>query len=374
MAGRGRGRGASGAPIPFQVDDDPVTNWRAHPIGIIIASHDPPADITFTIKADFCRYKRYDLPQDMEEVTEAHIRRWVRKEDGALTISWHVDEKDSTELLEELLMPCFNLKLIKFHNAPRKAIPTAHGGATARRDYARAISTGPYAHLFRAINRDFFKREEEQHDISITFKDSGTDRTIVWKKQPPQHVQQDWRPGGRERLCVKGGPRGLGPGQYNTLEKVLFNLAIPDNLVDFLLDCVNDRLTGDKSKGARLRSCTKGEILRFFGYMGAITLNQEEPVDRMWRKEHMPGDVCGPPAMGRHGMSKDRFDAIRAALSKPFRLDESGLDPTDGHRYVRPMLDLFNAHREKSLVPSWLLVLDELEMCQAGFGFKLGAA
>ena len=32
-----------------------------------------------------------------------------------------------------------------------------------------------------------------------------------------------------------------------------------------------------------------------------------EPVKTMWRKEPQPGDIFPPPAMGRHGMVKNRL-------------------------------------------------------------------
>lgn len=355
-AASAQGATADPGPPPFAVDDVPVTNWREHPFGIIIASHDPPADITFTIRSDFCRFKRYDLPDAMEEVTTAYIRRWVRKDDGALTIHWLADETESSELLAELLMPCFQLTFIRYHNAPRKAVPLAHG-STARREYARAITQGPFAHLFGGVAGG--SNTDEATTICVNHNESGRSRQVTWHRRAPQFVQEDWRPGSRERLSIRGGPRGWSVGQYNSLEKMLFHVALPSNLVEFLVDCVNDRLTGDANSGPRKRQTTAGEVVRFFGYMGALTLNQEETLDRMWRVNPADGDIFGPPAMGKHGMTLTRFEALRAALSKPFRLSEEDLDPTDAHRYVRPLVNLFIAAREKQIVPSWLIVLDE---------------
>ena len=95
------------------------------------------------------------------------------------------------------------------------------------------------------------------------------------------------------------------------------------------------------------------------GYMVALTLNQEEPVHRMWRTTSEPGDIYAPPAMGQHGIPLNRFEMLRSLFGKPFRRDESDLDPTDPWRYSRAVIDLFNAYRLKLIVPSWLLVMDE---------------
>ena len=86
--GRGRGRGAAaGAPAdepPVDAEPDDDIDYALHPIGIIVASHDPPKDIRFSISRDL--FKSYPaatfdaLPARMTGV----IDQWVRKAEGKL--------------------------------------------------------------------------------------------------------------------------------------------------------------------------------------------------------------------------------------------------------------------------------------------------
>lgn len=109
----------------------------------------------------------------------------------------------------------------------------------------------------------------------------------------------------------------------------------------------------------RKKKTTRGEVVRFIGYMLALTINQEESVKNMWRTTSEPGDIYAPPAIGQHGMPKNRFETLRSLFGKPFRRDESDLNPNDPWRYCRSIVDLFNTHRLKLIVPSWLLEMDE---------------
>ena len=79
----------------------------------------------------------------------------------------------------------------------------------------------------------------------------------------------------------------------------------------------------------------------------------------MWRTEEREGDIYPPPAMGRHGMVKNRFLHFESLQAQMFDKDETELDPTDPWRYSRAVINSYNQRRESLIIPSWILVGDE---------------
>lgn len=130
---------------------------------------------------------------------------------------------------------------------------------------------------------------------------------------------------------------------------------------EFALKCVswfNERLDGQTDGNFR-RKTTLGEVVKFWGYLGALALYPGEAVDHMWRKTMVPGDILPPPSMGIHGMSKNRFMKLRSLQGEMYTKDELELDPADPWRYCRAPVEALNEQRRKVLIPSWLLVGDE---------------
>ena len=216
---------------PAAAETDVPVLVDQHPIGIVIKSHDPPKDITFTIARGFVEYKRYDNVAGLPDRIGAYIARAINKAQGIYCVHWLSDDTESNELLGELLMPRFALMLDKYHNDQRKAAPKAKG-VDARARYAQAIASGPYAQYFQDGGA---QQRDGQAEVTITYEQHGSEKEQTWTRRVPQFVAEDWRPGDRQRMTIKGGPRGLSSGQYNTLEKVLFNVALPMPLIDFLV-------------------------------------------------------------------------------------------------------------------------------------------
>ena len=105
----------------------------------------------------------------------------------------------------------------------------------------------------------------------------------------------------------------------------------------------------------------KGEWLRFWGYVLSISLNTGTPVEKMWSDQPIPESVLPPPRMGRHGMPKNRFKAIRAAMR--FGPSDDASFDLDEWCFVQPMVDAFNTHMAEIINPrDWLLCCDE-SMC-----------
>ena len=102
---------------------------------------------------------------------------------------------------------------------------------------------------------------------------------------------------------------------------------------------------------------TKGELLRFFGYMLALTLNSVLPLDKMWRKTSPPNSTAPPPAMGRFGMSQGRFNKIKSKLR--FGPSDQASFEENKWCHLDPMVDAFNAAMKMCIIAGWLLAPDE---------------
>lgn len=88
----------------------------------------------------------------------------------------------------------------------------------------------------------------------------------------------------------------------------------------------------------------------------------------MWRNHKSQNDLRAPPALGLHGMSKNRFKHLRSLVGQMWPSSEDGeaIDDTDSHRdmwrFCRLPVDEFNLHYEEVFVPGSLTGPDE-SMC-----------
>ena len=179
----------------------------------------------------------------------------------------------------------------------------------------------------------------------------GRNLVQVWDVRGPSFVTEDWRTD--ERF-----PAELREGKHktNTLEKMLFNVAL---FTPFATECAaffNERLSAHGKKDWDRRT-TPGEVLRSWGYYVGLGLNPSVPVE----EAHSKMDTLLFPAlrMGRHGMSKNRLKKMRELQALMYSTDEAELDPNDPWRYCRPPVRAFNRRRCTLIIPSWMLTLDE---------------
>ena len=134
-------------------------------------------------------------------------------------------------------------------------------------------------------------------------------------------------------------------------------MLLPPKWIEDGLKYTNPNL--DEHDAAHMK-IDKGEWLRFWGYVLALSLNKGLPVDKMWTDEPIPNSVLPSPRMGRHGMSKNGFKAIRAALR--FGPSDDASFALDGWCFIQPMVDAFNTQMAEIINPGWLLTCDE-SMC-----------
>eukprot|EP00965_Chrysotila_dentata_P124224 4106132-Pleurochrysis_carterae.AAC.1 len=97
---------------------------------------------------------------------------------------------------------------------------------------------------------------------------------------------------------------------------------LPPTLVEAELKFYNQRLKG--KPGVIDEPGAEGELMRFKGYMSALAFHPDEAISEMWReKQHAKArDILPPPAMGRHGMDKNRFMKIKSILGEFWDVDD----------------------------------------------------
>ena len=93
------------------------------------------------------------------------------------------------------------------------------------------------------------------------------------------------------------------------------------------------------------------------GYALSLSLNTGTPTEKMWSYEPMAESVLPPPRMGRHGMSKNRWKAIRSALA--FGPSDDASFDQDEWCFIDPMVTAFNEHMADVVNPGWLQCVDE---------------
>lgn len=122
------------APLAVEVDQ--------HPIGIILKSLKQVKDVRFEVSNEHWRGEAAysTLPPRVIGV----IEKWTGtgKSAGKIHVNWKTDSTNSDEFLAVLLRPPLSLKLLPYEDG--RTAPTAHG-APAKRKYATAMHSGPYA-------------------------------------------------------------------------------------------------------------------------------------------------------------------------------------------------------------------------------------
>ena len=347
----GKGKGAAAA---ADDDEDVDIDFEQHPAAIILLSHAPPKDIRFSVTKDlFSQYANYDaLPDRMiGEVESWSGGRNGGRAGGGLVVSWEADSSSSTEYLAVMLRRRYEFKFEKYANG--KTPPRAKGLESKRR-FAEATTNGPYKYWKQDDEEDqdvFVERE-----VKIPYKEGGLDLEQVWTLRPPTFIQEDWRPGTRFRARIDP---FLPPARYDTLVKMLFNVALPRTLSRSCVDWFNQRLSGKDHLPANKKT-TEGEVLRSWGYYGAACLVPGVPISKLWKRTPAAGTIHPAMNFGKHGMTKNRLATLKGLQGQMFNKDESDLNPKDPWRYSLPPYDHFNKWRQNLIIPSWILTEDEM--------------
>ena len=172
----------------------------------------------------------------------------------------------------------------------------------------------------------------------------------MWRAADPEGVSTDARALPRAKPSLNFGDAGTRP---DTIDKLFYKL-LPSKWVDDMVRYTNLNL--DEHDAAHM-NIDKGELLRWWGYALTLSVHTGTALDKMWSDQPIPESAMPPPRMGRHGISKNRFKAIRNALA--FGPSDDASFDLDGWCFIQPMVDAFNEHMNDIFCPGWLLTLDE---------------
>ena len=169
--------------------------------------------------------------------------------------------------------------------------------------------------------------------------------SMKWCRRHAEYVRVDARKQARQKCSLNTGGLSL-----NKIE-ALFAFFLPPEWWELVDKYTNPLLDGTKEVTKKL---TYGEYLRFIGYMISLS---GIPLHKMWSLTAPPDSTAAAPAMGRFGISQNRFDKLRSVWR---------VGPTDDESYeqnewciVEGLVDSFNSHMFKQVNAGWLLGVDE---------------
>jgi len=169
-----------------------------------------------------------------------------------------------------------------------------------------------------------------------------------WRRRSPTYVKEDAREKERHKPRLQAGGLSL----HSMMSLFLF--LLPPKWVEDILKYTNAHLDDSDTLNKKL---TKGELLRFMGYMLILTLQNYLPIEKMWSKESPKGTTAPPPAMGQFGMSIGRFTKLKAVLR--FGPEDTDSFQDNEYCFCEGLITAFNAHMNECIFPGWLLAPDE---------------
>lgn len=146
----------------------------------------------------------------------------------------------------------------------------------------------------------------------------------------------------------------------------LFLMLLPMKYVEeILLPVTNERgYNLFQAAKPRWKPLTKGEFLRFLGYIMLMSLcPQHGSRANLWAtgRQSEPGGLDSrifvPQDIGRHGISRNRFEQIVAAIA--FRNEVKTALEQDPLFDIRVLFEAWNANMKATFKPSWIVCFDE---------------
>ena len=293
--------------------------------------------VRFSISKDFWLDKEfYD---SLEERVFGTFRQWGIAAELKPYIDWDDGEVDTTITLHDMVPPALGLKLEPY--ADNRRAPQA----SRRRAAGEVPQPDP----------------GQRRYVDVPYKQGGRNLQQRWFFETPEAIHVDERQGERQRPKIN-----LDSSEYNSAYKMWVNVCLPMNWVKKMFGdtgFINQRLS-DRSNEYNHKKTTVGEGIQFISYVLAIANNPAWPVRRMWQDKLSPGEkkVVPPPAIGRFGMTQNRFFHLFSLIDHQHSKSEQELDASDPWRFCNLPVDCHNAHWEEIYVPSWLLAPDE-SMC-----------
>ena len=303
-------------PTPWSKED--VLASREYKILVQFSS---PKDINVTI----CN-TLWPGVAGLPDFVKGKVLQWQNKERIQLRINWLEPDgtwKYDTDDLHTLL--AHGLKLL---TGPRGEALHLRGAARVEEEAAAPKRT-----------------------IEVTYTDGALEKVQTWTVEPnPEAVTIDARTAPRFRASLN-----RRKADVDTPYKMWRNAMLPPKIVDNTVAAFNLRLDG---RWRRTRKTSTSEVIRFFSYLPALTISGV-PMKDAWTQLPKQKDIGPPLSMGRHGMSKNRFEVLLGLAGKLYPLNQEEIDTENPWRFSEMPVDAMNAHMPTVINPGWNCGPDE---------------
>lgn len=304
-------------------------------------------DVRISVEKIF--WAGFDFYDSLEDRVFGKLSRWTNKNTFSAKVDW--DDGESEVLNLPMMLSC-GLQLEPYednrpapHPKRRRNTGGPPGGSSSlatsgvrAQDAADTTFTGESVHL--------------------QYKRGGRRFDIEWKGRTTEAITMDARTEERWRPKIN-----RDQGEYRTPFLMWQNVALPWPFIEKMFGpdgFMNQRLSG-KDQSAFHRRTTVGEGIALLGYMFAIAINPGVPVRQMWQERPKEGEkrILPLPAIGKYGISENRFEKLTSLLGMMHSVAEGELDENDPWRYCNFPIDCHNKHWREVYFNSWLLAPDE---------------
>lgn len=265
-----------------------------------------------------------------------------------------------------------NIRSIKSVIQTNPAVPTIIAAAADASPAEAEVTTANTLFGATSVNREEPATEaattlvQEVETRATRAEASGNDPAVVchgtnWYDDEGRTKESVYGPVSQREWFVRT-PVGdiIGPGSDKTFGRSrldYFLLMFPRQQLQLMHRLINEELTKISSQ----KEMTKGELLQFFGVLILITKFEFGKRSSLWsttaRSKYIPA-----PALGRTGMSRQRFDILFRCLrfGKQSETRPPGMS-SERHRWllVDDFISNINDHRAANFVPSERLCADE---------------
>lgn len=228
----------------------------------------------------------WPLLPDLADTVTGVVQQWINKGQMKLRIAWMEADGEQAYDIEDLhmlLLPQMEFKLLL---GPKGEALHLRGAARVEHEAAQPKRT-----------------------VSISYLAGAEERVQVWTYEEPDAVRIDARTEPRDRAVLARNKEDI-----STPFEAWYNAAVSHEMfVNYEL-WFNDRLDG---KTHDTRKTSRGELVRFCGYMGAMALYPGTPLRKMWQQVKGPKDIGPPMAMGQYGIGKNRFATLQKLAGQP---------------------------------------------------------
>lgn len=329
---------------------------QSHTVEEILLSQKKLAGIKVRIRAEFFGFEWAQSPEAQERY-DGVIQAWGSKKDKTIRIRWDGWDAGKVNSIETLIGDDENGDAYEFEllshedGSPVVFVPPAPANAPAaaaarRRGGAAPADAQPAADDAEADEAE--EADEADADADETEAPAEVEKAgIKWKKGKPSQINFDRRTHSRFKPSLNE----TSVDKNNIVE--LADLLLSDEWLADQAKWTNRGLHGD---GVNAKT-TKGELKQWWGYALALSLNPGKPVEQMWSLTPGVDDILPPPAMGRFGMTLDRWMKLRSAMR--FGPDDTPDFESNLWCFVEKMVTDFNEHMAAVFTPGWLLSMDE---------------